>query len=105
MTNPTPDATLRLSVRWSGSPVVDETPVAEPIRCRCWKPTAPAHQWDCPIAYEQRAALCALLTYDDCHLYPDAHTGEDHLLPRTTCLAHLQPEPCPTCAAYIAAGL
>lgn len=25
--------------------------------------------------------------------------------PKLTCLAHLQPEPCPTCAAYIAAGL
>lgn len=27
------------------------------------------------------------------------------LLPRSTCLAHLLPEPCPTCAAYIAGGL
>lgn len=25
--------------------------------------------------------------------------------PRETCLAHLQPEPCPTCASYRAAGL
>lgn len=25
--------------------------------------------------------------------------------PVTRCLAHMQPEPCPTCAAYIAAGL
>lgn len=24
---------------------------------------------------------------------------------RSICLAHLQPEPCPTCASYIAAGL
>ena len=25
--------------------------------------------------------------------------------PRRTCLAHSEPEPCQTCAAYIAAGL
>lgn len=25
--------------------------------------------------------------------------------PPITCLAHLEPEPCPTCQAYIAAGL
>lgn len=32
-------------------------------------------------------------------------TGEEPLRPIQTCLAHMQREPCQTCAAYIAAGL
>ena len=36
-------------------------PSQEPVRCRCWKPTAPIHDYDCPMGRALAAAEAAEL--------------------------------------------